>query len=100
MKTKRRQLGRIIDIVDIESRGPAILIDLKLIDFPVDLKIGIGDQIRISLSDSRVFDTVVCGVECRPLLALLLPLSTDLNGFMGATVELAVQDTITRSQFD
>jgi|688.fasta_scaffold207882_3 hypothetical protein len=100
MTTKSRLLGRIIETLNIESRGPAILLDLKLIDFPMDLEIRIGDQIRISLLDNRVLDAVVCGVEYRPLLALLLPVGTDLNGFMGATVEHAPQDTKINLQFE
>ncbi|MGN6544998.1 MAG: hypothetical protein ACTHK7_08105 [Aureliella sp.] len=93
MTTRWRQVGRVIQILDIELRGLALLIDLKLSDFPSDLEIRIGDRVRISQGDGRQVDTQVCGVELRPLLTLLLPLGTDWQGMIGATVALSPSET-------
>ena len=89
-----RKLGRIIDVVDIEFRGPAILTDLKLADFPTDLVIRIGDLVRIDRKEPPFIETNVCGVEIRPLLTILLPVGTDVQGLVGAGVSVATGPTL------
>ena len=93
MEIAWRRLGRIIDVMDIEFRGTAILTDLKLADFPPDLVIRIGDLVRIDRTKSPCIETNICGVEIRPLLTILLPVGTEVQGLVGAGASVATERT-------